>query len=65
MANKVKVIVDETGIEGFFDRTRAHAYALDHRLPIPDEDVIAFEDPLDMFRMMIVSEDVPRSDDDG
>ncbi len=52
MARKIKIIVDKTGIDGFFRRARAHACALDNGEPIPDESVIAFENPLDMFRVL-------------
>lgn len=52
MTRKTSVIVDKDGMEGFFRRAHAHARALDAGNDIPDETVIAFEDPADMMKML-------------
>lgn len=52
MTRKISVIADSNGIEGFFRRVHTHARALDAGEDIPDETVIAFEDPADMMKML-------------
>jgi predicted transcriptional regulator len=52
MKRKISVIVDKDGAEGFFRRARAHARALDAGDELPNEAVIAFEDPADMMKML-------------
>ena len=54
MSRKISIIVDREGAEGFFRRARAHARALDAGERLPDEVVIAFEDPVDMLKMLTV-----------
>ena len=54
MSRKISIIVDREGAEGFFRRARAHARALDAGERLPDEVVIAFEDPVDMMKMLTV-----------
>jgi len=46
------VVIDKTGIDGFFRRARAHAQALDRGEALPNEMVIAFENPSDLLRML-------------
>jgi predicted transcriptional regulator len=52
MTRKVSVIVDRDGAEGFFRRAQEHARALDTGEELPDETVIAFEDPAEMMKML-------------
>jgi predicted transcriptional regulator len=52
MARKASIVVDESGVGGFFKRARAHAKALDRGEKIPSEIVIAFENPADFLRMI-------------
>lgn len=52
MTRKVSVVVDKAGAEGFFRRAREHARVLDAGEDLPDETVIAFEDPADMMKML-------------
>ena len=52
MSRKISIIVDESGADGFFRRAREHVRALDRKEVIPEETVIAFEDPVDMMRML-------------
>ncbi len=54
MASKATVIVDKTGVDGFFSRAKAHARALDRGESLRSEIVIAFENPVDMMRMLTV-----------
>ena len=42
------------GVEGFFRRAHAHARALDAGERLADEVVIAFENPVDMMKMLTV-----------
>jgi predicted transcriptional regulator len=48
---KIKIIVDKTGIDGFFRRTLAHARALDRGDRTPNDSIIAFESASDMLRV--------------
>jgi len=52
MAHKTKIIIDKTGVDGFFRRARVHAQALDRGEVLPSETVIAFEDPTVLLRML-------------
>jgi len=52
MKGKTSIIVDERGMEGFFERAHARAQAMDRGERLPSERVIAFERAEDMLRMM-------------
>lgn len=52
MSRKISILADREGKEGFFRRAHAHARALDAGERLPDEVVIAFEDPADMLKML-------------
>jgi predicted transcriptional regulator len=52
MSTKVSIVVDESGVGGFFKRARDHAKALDQGERMPSEIVIAFENPADFLRMI-------------
>ncbi|MBW4040061.1 MAG: MarR family transcriptional regulator [Acidobacteria bacterium] len=52
MSGKVTILSDVDGAEGFFRRARAHARSLDAGERLPDEVVIAFENPAEMMKML-------------
>jgi predicted transcriptional regulator len=52
MSRKISILTDRDGAEGFFRRARAHARALDAGERLPNEVVIAFENPVDMMKML-------------
>ena len=57
MGRKRKAAASHTvteGAEGFFRRAHAHARALDAGERLPNEVVIAFENPVDMMKMLTV-----------
>lgn len=54
MSRKISIIADREGAEGFFRRAHAHARVLDAGERLPDEVVIAFENPADMMKMLTV-----------
>jgi predicted transcriptional regulator len=52
MSRKISILADSDGAEGSFRRARAHARALDAGERLPNEVVIAFENPVDMMKML-------------